>query len=203
MSRRPLDVIGAGLGRTGTLSLKLALEHLGFGPCHHMYEVYEHPEQAEAWIAVSCGSGNWARLFDGYHSTVDWPACTFWRELLAWSPEAKVVLSVRDIDAWYGSFVNTVQRVIEQPRPRLARFADVVVRQRTFGASLERNDVRRAYVAHNRAVIEGVPPTQLLVYDVAEGWPPLCGFLEVAVPAVPFPAANDRSSFAERHSYLT
>src|SRR5580765_8272638 len=123
MSRRPLDVIGAGLGRTGTLSLKLALEHLGFGPCYHMYEVYEHPEHAEAWIAaVSGGYVNWRQVLDGYHSTVDWPACTFWRELLAWSPEAKVVLSVRDIDAWYASFTNTVQRVIEHPRPRLAHF---------------------------------------------------------------------------------
>lgn len=193
-----LDVIGAGLGRTGTLSLKLALEGLGFEPCYHMYEVYEHPEHAERWLAGDLGA------LDGYRATVDWPGCVFWRELLAWAPEAKVVLSVRPFDEWWPSFTATVYRVLMQPRPRLARLADEVVGRRTFGdySSLTRETARTAYTAHNLAVIEGVPAERLLVYDVADGWAPLCGFLECEPPPWPFPSANDRPAFRRRHAYL-
>ena len=193
-----IEVIGAGLGRTGTLSLKLALEQLGFGPCYHMFEVYEHPEHAVAWLAGDLG------VLDGYRATVDWPGCTFWPELLAVAPEAKVVLSVRPADEWYASFATTVLRVLMEPRPRLATLADEVVGRRTFGdySSMVSWQFKAAYVAHNRAVIEGVPSERLLVYDVADGWPPLCGFLERPVPATAFPRANDGAEFHRRHAYL-
>ena len=108
-----LSVIGAGFGRTGTLSLKGALEQLGFGPCHHMAEVFDHPEQIPLWQQAAAGAAvNWDKLLAGYRSTVDWPSAYFWRELAETYPEAKVLLSTRDVDAWYASFSNTILKLI-------------------------------------------------------------------------------------------
>ena len=104
-----LDVIGPGFGRTGTNSLKLALEHLGFGPCHHMFEVRDKPEQLPHWEAAANGEEmNWHAVFDGYRSQVDWPGARFWRELVRFYPDAKVVLTVRDPDEWFDSVQATI-----------------------------------------------------------------------------------------------
>ena len=206
-----LDVIGAGFGRTGTLSLKTALEALGFDRCYHMYEVYSHPEHATAWLRANAGEPvDWNDVFDGYRSTVDWPACTFWRELLTASPNAKVVLSVRPTDRWYQSFHETVYQALVRPVPEPApdwlatifRFATEVVKQRTFGdrfEDLSRDEIVAVYEAHNAQVVAEVPPEQLLVFDVAEGWQPLCEFLAVPVPKEPFPNINDRDQFRQLH----
>jgi hypothetical protein len=194
-----LDVIGAGLGRTGTLSLKVALERLGFGPCYHMTEVYAHADHPVAWLRANQGQADWPGIFDGYRATVDWPGCTFWEELLEVSPQAQVILSVRPADRWYESFHATVEPILLDPAPSLlGRFATEVVAQRTFGdlAGLSREDVIAVYQAHNQAVLAGVPTAQLLTYDVSEGWGPLCAFLGVDAPAEPFPNVNDRSQFA-------
>jgi len=101
-----LKVIGAGLPRTGTTSMKAALERLGFGPCYHMFEIFTNPDHADRWLPIASGAKvDWARVFDGYQSTQDWPASHFWRELAVAYPEAKVVLTIRDPHAWYPSFV--------------------------------------------------------------------------------------------------
>lgn len=206
-----LDVIGAGFGRTGTASLKAALERLGFDRCYHMYEVYAHPEHAAVWLRANAGEAvDWDVLFDGYRSTVDWPACTFWRELLAAAPNAKVVLSVRPSDRWYESFHETIYQVLIRPTPddledwlaTLLRLGAEVVRERTFGAHFEeltRDDIIAVYEAHNAAVNADVPSERLLVFDVAEGWAPLCAFFGLPVPDEPFPNVNDRDQFRDLH----
>ncbi len=103
-----LEIIGAGFGRTGTLSLKHALEQLGFGPYYHMAEVGLHPQHIPLWRAATRGEPvDWESIFGSFRSTVDWPACTFWRELLALNPQAKVLLSVRDAQAWHTSAQTT------------------------------------------------------------------------------------------------
>ena len=105
----PLHVIGAGLGRTGTLSLKLALEQLGLGPCYHMMEVRAAPERLEHWNRIAAGEQvDWDEVFAGFQSTVDWPACNYWRELMARYPDAKVILSLRDPDGWFRSTQATI-----------------------------------------------------------------------------------------------
>jgi hypothetical protein len=206
-----LDVIGAGFGRTGTASLKTALERLGFGPCYHMYEVYSHPDHATAWLRANAGEAvNWDDVFEGYRSTVDWPACTFWRELLTACPNAKLVLSVRPPDRWYDSFHETIYQALVRPTPAdapdwiatLLRFTSEVVKKRTFGDKFEeltRDEIIGVYEAHNAAVVAEAPKDQLLVFDVAEGWSPLCGILGVAAPSEPFPNINDREQFRELH----
>ena len=104
-----LEIIGPGFGRTGTHSLKIALEHLGFGPCHHMFEVRDHPEQLPAWEAVARGEPvDWDEVFRGYRAQVDWPGARVWRELARHWPEAKVILTVRDPDEWFDSVQATI-----------------------------------------------------------------------------------------------
>ena len=199
-----MKVIGAGFGRTGTLSLKTALEALGVGPCYHMAEVFAHPEHLALWEAAARGEAvDWRGLFEGWGATVDWPGCNFYREILEAHPEAKVLLSVRDPARWYASCYDTIyslnrlfpMRVILPRMPRMAgpiRMAKAVVWQGSFGGRFEdREHAIGVFLAHIAAVQATVPADRLLVYDVQEGWEPLCAFLGVPVPARPFPHVND------------
>jgi hypothetical protein len=207
-----IEVIGAGFGRTGTMSLKVALEELGIGPCYHMIELFGHPEHVELWEAASQGKAvNWDELFSGYRATTDWPACSFYKELMAKYPDAKVILTVRDPYGWYESTYNTIygmRRMVSSPifrlagvfRPGMGRAAwmnDRLIWEDTFGGSLEdREGAIRVFEQHNEEVRECVPPDKLLVYEVKEGWGPLCEFLGVEVPEdKPFPHLNDTDTF--------
>ena len=199
-----LRVIGAGFGRTGTLSIKAALETLGFGPCYHMTEVFGHLEHAAIWQAAYAGQAvDWERIFADYAATVDWPACTFYGQLFAAYPEAKALLTVRDPERWYESVretIYTMSRLDGAPPgvPMEApRMIGTLIWQGTFHGAFE--DKQRAiaiFEQHNREVQERIPADRLLVYDVKEGWEPLCRFLGVAAPiGQPFPHLNERDAF--------
>lgn len=206
-----LKVIGAGFGRTGTSSLQAALEELGFGKCYHMREVFvegnkHHPA---LWLAASEGKPvDWEQLFAGYQATVDWPGCTFYKELMDYYPSAKVLLSVRDPEKWYTSTNATVFRSYRpslsnwllrwNPRTHLKWRAVNSLRRQTFGDRYEDKDyVLEIFKRHNEEVQRMVPPERLLVYDVKQGWEPLCRFLEVPVPDKPFPHLNDTAEFQQ------
>lgn len=201
-----LDIIGAGFGRTGTMSLRDALNHLGFGPCYHMSEVIRNPHFAHHWAQLARGERvNWDTVFEGYRSTVDWPACTYWRELLQHWPEAKVILTVRESRRWHQSVLNTIFSDAHTARfegPEApADFRDMVRRlnHETFdGRSQDAEHAIAVYEAHNAAVIRHVPPGQLLVFDPTEGWEPLCRFLEVPIPQEAFPRVNTTQQWLER-----
>jgi hypothetical protein len=194
-----LDVIGAGFGRTGTTSLKLALEHLGFTRCHHMTEVRRHPETAVHWEAAAAGKPvDWEALLAGYRAVVDWPACYFYRELARVYPDAKVILTLRDPDAWFRSTQATIFRPEHAKRIENEPIAGVV--RNTIWATFDgrQNDREHAlavYEQHISEVQRTIAPERLLVYDVAEGWEPLCGFLGVPIPGEPFPHANTSADF--------
>ncbi|MGK5552505.1 sulfotransferase family protein [Actinomadura kijaniata] len=210
-----MKVIGAGFGRTGTSSLREALERLGFGPCYHMREVARDPSRAAAWRAAAQGVPvDWERVLDGYASTVDWPGAAFWEELAERFPEAKVVLTVRDADQWYDSARRTVFagsirserplvrlgfQAVRTLDPRFGAFTRMIneaVHDRVFGFPLsDRERVLEVYRRHLERVRETVPADRLLVYDVREGWEPLCAFLGVPVPDEPFPRSNDAEAF--------
>lgn len=204
-----LKLIGAGFGRTGTMSLKIALEQLGFGKCYHMTEVIENPHHAGFWMDVMDGrSVDWHTFFADYQATVDWPGCTFYQELMAQYPEAKVLLSIRDPERWYESAANTIHAV-SQSFPRWIEYivpqafqmigmGNRLIWRGTFNGRFE----DKAYAisvfnAHNEAVKQFVPPERLLVYDVKQGWEPLCAFLGAPVPSTPFPHANDTAAFQQ------
>lgn len=202
-----LALIGAGLGRTGTLSLKAALERLGYGPCYHMLEVLAAPERAKRWVeGARSGAYDWEAIFQGFRATVDWPAAAFWRELVDRYPDAKVVLSLRDPDRWYESVMNTIYQTLTQRQesaPEILRDFHAAMRslivERTFGGRLaDRAHAQGIFAAHNQAVIDAVPADRLLVYPAGVGWEPLCRFLDVPVPDEPYPHRNDTAWFRAR-----
>lgn len=198
----PLDVIGAGLGRTGTTSLKLALERLGFARCHHMIEVFAHFETAPLWEAAAEGKPvDWEALLAGYRAAVDWPACHFYREFARLYPNAKVILSTRDPESWFRSTQATIFNVehlvnIEQ-RP-LAGILKKIILPTFGGRPNDRAHAIAAYERHNAEVRRTIEPERLLTYDVAQGWEPLCRFLGAPIPTEPFPHANTTEDFRRR-----
>jgi len=206
-----MEVIGAGMGRTGTLSLKAALERLGFAPCYHMLEVIDHPDDIPVWAAAAHGEAvDFQGLFDGYRATMDWPACTFWRELIETFPDAKVVLSLRDPQRWYESMMTTIYGISNRTRSappgavpehlrQLGQMTGHLLWERTFGGRFEDRDHAIAvFERHNEDIRRGVPAGRLLEYAVGQGWEPLCEFLGVPVPDEPFPHLNDAASFQAR-----
>ncbi|MGV8996954.1 MAG: sulfotransferase family protein [Parvibaculaceae bacterium] len=199
-----LKLIGAGFGRTGTLSLKAALEQIGYGPCHHMLEVFMNQKQAPFFSAAARGEKiDWDALLGSYNSLVDWPGAHFWRELAIHYPQAKVLLSHRDPEKWYSSFADTIMKVMVDEPPEgtpaeaaeVIKMASLIVREKTFSGKLDKDHAIAVYKAHNETVKRTIPPERLLVFDVAEGWEPLCKFLGVAVPATDFPRTNSREEF--------
>jgi hypothetical protein len=189
-----LQIIGAGLGRTGTLSLKLALEHLGFGPCHHMSEVLANlRSQLPIWLDVVSGRQDWDRAFAGFAAAVDYPAAYYWRELAAHYPEAKIILTLRDPESWFKS----VSATIFSPE-HTAMFADTPMGPFMAGAVLkdfgdrigERDFMIDYFNRWNQLVIDTLPADRLLVFQARDGWEPLCAFLGAAVPDRPYPRVN-------------
>jgi hypothetical protein len=215
-----IKVIGAGLPRTGTLTQKMALEQLGFGPCYHWVNVLADLDQVELWNRALDGGSPWEEAFAGHASTTDWPGGYFYRELMEAYPQAKVLLSVRDPQKWERSFRDTIvgmchgeslMRLLASARgeidPRWHRYLELVDRmfwgpQGTFSDGYaEPAQLIEQMHRHHDEVKRTVPADRLLVWEVGEGWEPLCEFLEVDVPAEPLPHANDRDTFLERVTY--
>lgn len=195
-----LKVVGAGLGRTGTLSMKRALEQLGFGPCHHMIEVFMHPESVPLWIDAGDGRPDWDAIFRDYASMVDYPGARYWRQLAEHYPEAKVLLTLRDPDAWFESTQATIfapnSPAVNAP-PEMKRFFASIIGE--FGERLhDRAFMTDHFRRHNALVQATIPKERLLVYEVGEGWTRLCAFLGVPVPDTPFPSENSREEFRAR-----
>jgi hypothetical protein len=206
MAGMALEIIGPGFGRTGTHSLKLALERLGFGATHHMYEVRDHPEQLPAWEAVARGeSVDWDAVFQGYRSQVDWPGARVWRELAHHWPAARVILTVRDPDAWFDSVQATIAAFLaargRHPDPHanaIAMMGQALVAEQVFDDRLtDRAHATRVFRDHVAAVQAEIAPERLLVFDVRDGWEPLCTFLGVPVPDTPYPRTNSSKAFKE------
>ncbi|KPI15580.1 hypothetical protein OK074_2025 [Actinobacteria bacterium OK074] len=199
-----LKIIGAGLPRTGTLTLHRALSQLGFGPCYHTKEITEKLDHIERWIQAYAGQPLDPRaLFAGYRATTDAPGCFFWRELVRAYPDARVILSTRDVHAWYASMRNTVLRqelLDHADDPVLAelhRLARATL-DHAFGDRRDEAHLTEVFHRHNSEVCEGISADRLLVYDVREGWEPLCAFLGVNPPDTPFPWLNDTAQYVAK-----
>jgi hypothetical protein len=196
-----LKVIGAGIGRTATFSLKFALEHLGFGPCHHMSEVFaDSRRQVPLWLDAIAGRPDWDAIYDGFHSTSDYPGGHFWRELAAHYPQAKVVLGVRDAVSWFDSVTETIFSDAMQGSLRGSPTGEMMndIIFDVFGDRIrDRDFMTEWFVKRNAEVVDSLPPERLLVFSPREGWEPLCAFLGVPVPAEPFPRVNSRDELQE------
>ena len=194
-----LKVIGAGVGRTGTHSLKIALEQLLGGRCHHMVEVLSDPSQIPTWIdAIEGRPVDWSAFLGDYRSQVDWPGASFWPELLAANPDAMVLLSVRDADSWYRSACNTIFVAMRQGPPEGEAWM-AAMRKLLHDRFSDRLDDRTAmidaYERHNEAVRSKVPADRLIEWTPADGWGPICERLGLAVPEEPFPVTNSTDDF--------
>ena len=200
-----LQVVGAGIGRTGTHSLKLALERLLDAPCYHMIEVFMHLDHAPTWTAALRGEQvDWAPIMDGYVASVDWPGGAVWRELLADNPDALVLLSTRkDAATWWHSADRTILEPFRRdvggfvPDPAWQEMATVML-ERFTPDFLDRDKAMAAYDAHNAAVRAEVPPDRLVEWQPGDGWEPLCAALGAAVPDEPFPHSNTTEEFRAR-----
>jgi hypothetical protein len=199
-----LRVIGSGLGRTGTKSLQSALAMLGFGPCHHMVEVFARPESMTLWIEAAAGRPQWDEIFAEFQSAVDYPTAAHWQALAAYYTQAKIIHTVRDPDAWFDSTQATI----------FAR-AGMAAREMSTGTSVQADFFRsfagpllahlhdRAFLTdyftrHTEAVRAAIPVERLLIYQSGQGWEPLCAFLGVAVPDTAYPSENSRAAFIQR-----
>ena len=196
-----LKVVGAGVGRTGTHSLKLALEQLLEAPCHHMIEILGDPGQIPAWTdAIEGRPVDWSTMLLRYRAIVDWPGAAFWREISGAYPDALVLLSVRDPESWYVSASNTIFLAFDHMPPEVAPWMTEVrklLRERFCDRLDDRSAMIDAYVRHNDAVRAEVPANRLLEWNLGDGWAPICERLGVAVPAEPFPVTNSTSEFRE------
>jgi hypothetical protein len=197
-----MHVIGLGVGRTGTYSLKLAINRLGFGPCHHMERVMQNlPTQVPLWTAALDGNADWPAIYAGCGSAVDWPTAGFFRELCAAYPDARFILTERSPQTWAASFSETIQKILADQAaapPHLHAWlamADRVITRTGFASDMDIAGLQRAFIAHNEAVKALIPPERLLVYEVRQGWEPLCVFLGVPVPDEAFPRTNNREEF--------
>jgi hypothetical protein len=194
-----LKVVGAGVGRTGTHSLKVALEQLLGGRCHHMMEVFPSEPQKEGWARAMYGEDvDWHALLDGFVASVDWPSAAFWRELSEANPDALVLLSVRPADAWFRSASNTIfvgiQDWADKGDPWMQAFVHGMGERfsNRFG---DADAMMAAFERHNDEVRAGVPASRLLEWTPADGWDPICERLGLPVPSEPFPVTNTTEDF--------
>jgi hypothetical protein len=212
-----VDVIGAGLGRTGTFSLKHALERLGAGPGYHKGGVMARPQDLSVWKAANRGEpARWQDALGGFRAIVDYPGALYWKELAAAYPEARIVLTTRDPNSWYDSAAATISQ-FEPSLPQklklalkapfspgirgvmaVGAFAKRVIWEEQFGGRFsDRDYALSVYEAHNAAVRAAVPQDRLLEFEVSQGWEPLCAFLGKPVPQEPFPRMNEREAFSK------
>ncbi|MEO1965345.1 sulfotransferase family protein [Hyphomonas sp.] len=198
-----LAVFSAGFSRTGTMSLKLALERLGFGPCHHMIDVIRHhKQQVPLWKEALQGRPDFRAIYSGYSAAVDWPTAAFWRELAAAYPHAKIILSSRSAESWVESMSDTLLDERWSTRHWSGPAADwsAMVGQVlgcVFKEGMGRDDLVAAFHAHETAVKAEIPAERLLVHSAKDGWEPLCAHLGVPTPDEPYPRTNGKEEFAE------
>ena len=199
-----LKVIGSGLGRTGTKSLQTALNRLGVGPCHRMAEVFPHPKQIQLWTEAGDGRPDWEAIFEGYGAAVAYPSAAYWRELAAYYPDARIIHTVRDPDAWFESTQATIfdpkggpaRALAGEDVPMAAFFQSFAM---PFAGRLhDREFMIEHFKQHSEAVKAEIPAERLLIYEAGQGWEPLSRFLGVPIPDAPYPSENSRAEFIGR-----
>lgn len=208
-----MKVIGVGFGRTGTMSLKAALERLGAGPCFHMIDLLvgaDRDRLIPKWGEVAQGTADWHDVFDGFEATVDWPAAARWREICDAFPDASVLLNVREFEGWYRSMENTIRAAKVTPPEQLAQDAnrpppnpalwgviDRLIWEGDFQGRFEDKDwVRELCDARVAEIEAAIPPERLTTWELGvDGWEPLAAMLGVDVPDEPFPRLHDTAEF--------
>ncbi|MGP1385813.1 MAG: sulfotransferase family protein [Thainema sp.] len=192
-------VIGAGLGRTGTNSLKLALERLLGEPCYHMIEVFGHPEHVPLWHAAALGETvDWSVIFDGYAATVDWPSASFWPELSDAYPDALIIWSYRTPASWWKSASSTIFPKLQETEGQWYEMMYTLLDKRFTLNLNDRDACIAAFHRHNEQVLDADLGNRLLKWQASDGWEPICQALGVDIPNEPFPHVNSTADFLKR-----
>jgi len=196
-----IRMVGAGVGRTGTHTQKIVLERLIGGTCHHMVEVFQHPDEIPVWTQAALGNNpDWTEFLSGYTAIVDWPGGSFYKEIADAFPDAPVLLSVRDPDAWYKSASNTIFHAIDLSKASddpWQAMIEAMMRNR-FCADLEDAEaMKKAFVRHNEEVRDTIPKDRLIVWQPEDGWGPIADALGVPAPDEPLPVTNTTNEFRE------
>lgn len=194
-----LKIIGAGLGRTGTTSLKLALEQLLDGACYHMVTISSYPEHIALWHGAAKGEKtNWKQLFNEFSSMTDWPAAAFYKELMQVYPDAKVLLSHRDPERWYVSCQNTIFPKVSSAEGEWGEMIRAVIFNKFFDDINNKEKCIEAYKAHLEEVRSFVPKERLIEWQTGDGWGPICKGLNIPEPEHAFPHVNTTRDFQSR-----
>lgn len=195
-----LSIIGAGFGRTGTDSLKKALDILGSGPCCHMFEILPDPDRVKTWRGIAHGDKpNWDQVFSDFNSTVDWPSAYYWRELSAHFPDAKVILSVRDAESWWESMDKTIFKGLRKAGDHPGSIGLKLIVEGVFGGEInDRHHAISVYEQNTKDVQAAFGQDRLLTYQLGSGWTPLCNFLGCPIPDTPYPHGNTTAGFDSR-----
>ena len=201
--RHRLRIVGAGLGRTGTDALKIALEALLGGSCYDVSELLPRAGDLAVWRAALWKEPvDWKLLLDGYTATIGWPAASFWNEILAAHAGAFVLLSSRDPDEWWTSIERTVVPLLMHADPAAGdafnarrELLRALLRSRLTPDWLDREAATKAYERHNARVRAEVPPAQLIDWHAGDGWGPICAALELPVPDLEFPREDSVADF--------
>lgn len=218
-----IKIIGAGLPRTGTNTLKDCLEKLGYHKTYHMKELLVHPENLHYWKTLKeTGTTQWDELYNGYQATVDFPCYPWYKEHMKRYPDAKVILTTRPFDKWYTSVYSTIWqagpqtlpqklgmmlKLITNPRLRSVIGCVKLSKAMIFGSTFEgkfqdKVEAEKLFNKHHEDVKAYVPSDKLLIFEASEGWEPLCKFLGVPVPNEPFPHLNKKENFKEMLTHL-
>lgn len=204
-----LKVIGTGLPRTGTASLKGALQLLGYQQTYHMDNLLNNPAMVKYWVELfDTGKTDFDVLFDGFTASTDFPGFFAYKALLKKYPESKFILTTRDLDSWYDSIHKTVFQAVtsffakETPTDSMRRVEGVfqlldryLFGQFFNGTFTDKEKTLSIVKAYLQEVKQNIPDGQMLVYEISEGWEPLCDFLDLPVPDLEFPYKNKREDF--------
>ncbi len=199
-----LRLIGAGLPRTGTTSLREALRYLLDAPVYHMSEAFAHPEHVPTWVAAIEGNPpDWPAFLAGYAAGVDTPFSNCWRDLAAAYPDVPVLLSRRaSAQIWYQSMEATV---LCRTREALTRHDDdpmvPLFRVLFTGLFAPADDPEIVMAGYERRLTEvraEIAPERLIDWQPSDGWEPICRALGVPVPGVPFPHENSTADYLVR-----
>ena len=191
-----MKIIGAGLGRTGTTSLKLAVEYLINQPCYHMSDVFQHPSHIDFWQdAADNKTVDWQGFFSNHGAALDWPVAAFWPEMIEAFPDALVLLSEREPDSWWKSVSSTIVPAIHKAEGPWRVMMDTLFETRFTKKMTDGNKAMNAFIEHNKRVLDSVPPDRLVRWKPGDGWQPLCDVLGMTVPDTPFPHANTKEQF--------
>lgn len=195
----PIRIVGAGLYRTGTKSLKAALEILLGRPSYHMAEVFKHPEHIPIWHRAATGEmPEWSDFLSDFDATLDAPAAYFWPEIADAYPEALVLLSVRSAESWWQSASQTVMKTEGLVSPEWDAMNSAIRGARFSTSGLDKDSMIKGYQDHNEQVRSGIDPSRLLEWTIGDGWEPICKALRIPVPDEPFPHTNSTKEWLER-----